>query len=175
MACTYPPESTGIRGSAASPLATTSTPCCSAHQCVATANEVKLANVALATSAPPYRSGSPNSSRNQRSAIVSVSAASGEEAWKPAFWSSSDAVQSAASAAGVAPPITKWKNRGPAEWVAAAVPTRSSRCSVATEPSPCSGNPPPSARSDRSASSGSAAGSYTGRSASESRYGPAAA
>ena len=44
----------------------------------------------------------------------------------PASWSSSEVTQSPAIAAGVDPPTTKWKKRGPDEWVAAAVPTRSS-------------------------------------------------
>ena len=38
-----------------------------------------------------------------------------------AFWSSADVSQSAASAAGVPPPMTKWKNAGPAERVAPVV------------------------------------------------------
>ena len=54
--------------------------------------------------------------------------------------------------AGVAPPMTKWKNRGPADAVAVAVPTSNSSSTAALVPRPCSGSGPP-----RRASSGSAA------------------
>ncbi len=58
------------------------------------------------------------------------------------FWSSTDASQSAPSAAGVTPPVTKWKFRGPAE---ATVPSSAgpvSRASVSSAPWPCSGIAP---------------------------------
>ena len=75
---------------------------------------VKLANVALPTSAPPQPAGSPNSSRSQSSDDrLDLGARARDETRANAFWSSSAAVQSAASAAGVAPPVTKWKKRGP--------------------------------------------------------------
>src|SRR4029453_1142763 len=99
-------------------------PCLSPHQWVAQPRPVKLAKVALPTRAPPQPAGSPNSSRSPPSAIVSTSCANGDETRENAFWSSSAAVQSAASAAGVTPPVTKWKKRGPDEAVPAGVPRR---------------------------------------------------
>jgi hypothetical protein len=75
---------------------------------VATPSEVKLANVALCTSAPPQPAGSPIRSRSQSIATVSASVASAEELRENAFWSRSETSQSAASAAGVTPPVTKW-------------------------------------------------------------------
>jgi hypothetical protein len=75
---------------------------------VAQPSDVKLAKVALVTSAPPHPSGRPNSDRSQSSATVSTSCPNADETRAKLFWSSRDAVQSAASAAGVAPPVTKW-------------------------------------------------------------------
>ena len=77
--------------------------------------------------AAPARAAARPAARSQSSATVSTASASRDEARTNAFWSSSDTVQSAASAAGVEPPMTKWKKRGPAEAVAVAVPTRSRR------------------------------------------------
>ena len=151
LGCTYPPERTGIRGSPASPAEVTSTPCRSAHQWVARASPVRLAKVALAVSAPPQPGGRPTSCRSQSSVTVSAASASRDEARTNAFWSSRDTTQSAASAAGVDPPITKWKKRGPAEAVAVAVPTRSSVSTAAWVPDPCSGSDPPSSPSIGSA------------------------
>jgi hypothetical protein len=105
---TYPLDSTGIRGSPASPDEVASTPCRSAHQWVARASPVTLPKVALAVSAPPQPAGSPTNWRSQSRVTVSTASASRDEARTNAFWSSSDTTQSAASAAGVDPPITKW-------------------------------------------------------------------
>ena len=112
---------------------------------------MKLAKVALAVSAPPQPGGSPTSSRSQSSATVSAASAKRDEARTNAFWSSRDTTQSAASAAGVEPPITKWKNRGPAEAVEVAIPTSSSLSTAARVPSPSSGSGPPSSPSIGSA------------------------
>jgi hypothetical protein len=128
-----------------------------------------LAKVALAVSAPPQPAGRPTSCRSQSSATVSAASARRDDARTNAFWSSRDTTQSAASAAGVDPPITKWKKRGPADAVAVAVPTRSSVSTAAWVPDPCSGSDPPS-----SPSIGSAARSYTSRFGNPSRNGPAA-
>ena len=95
------------RPTPARPWPVTSTPCCSPHQCVAHARPVKLAKVALPTRAPPQVSGSPTSSHNHCSATSSTAEAKSDETREKAFWSSSDVSQSAAIAAGVAPPITK--------------------------------------------------------------------
>src|SRR5215212_4743301 len=127
LGCTYPPESTGIRRpTATSPWPVTSTPYCSPHQWVAHARPVRLAKVALPTRAPPQVSGSPTSSHSHSSATSSTAEAKSDEAREKAFWSSSEVSQSAAIAAGVDPPITKWKKRGPLDSVAVAVPMSTS-------------------------------------------------
>ena len=82
-----------------------------------------------------------------------------------AFWSSVDASQSAPSAAGVTPPVTKWKKRGPDEPVAASTPFSTSSVSAASAPSPCSGSPPP-----KRSAAGPAPGESTGAPSSPARY-----
>jgi hypothetical protein len=63
--------------------------------------------------APAHSWGRPNRSSSQRRTTSSVCAAAGLMAHMAAFWSIADASQSPASAAGVVPPWTKPKNRGP--------------------------------------------------------------
>ena len=53
--------------------------------------------------------GSPSASSTQRSATASIAAAAGELTRLKAFWSQAEASQSAPSAAGSAPPVTKPK------------------------------------------------------------------
>ena len=141
-----------MRGRPARPAEVRSTPCRSAHQCAARASPVTLAKVALAVRAPPQPGGRPTSWRSQSRVTVSAASAKRDEARTNAFWSSIDTTQSAARAAGVEPPITKWKKRGPAEAVAVAVPTRSSASTAAWVPEPSSGSGPPSSPSSGSAS-----------------------
>jgi len=69
---------------------------------------------------PLHSAGSPKSSFSQPTETCSSCIASGELTQLNAIWSSALASQSAASAAGVPPPITKWKKRGPADRVAPA-------------------------------------------------------
>jgi hypothetical protein len=54
-------------------------------------------------------SGRPSSSRTQPPATSSATASAGATAKPPAFWSHAEVSQSAATAAGSAPPITKPK------------------------------------------------------------------
>src|SRR5438067_1972683 len=54
-------------------------------------------------------------SLNQSPATSSTTAAAGEVAYIPAFWSQAEVSQSAARAAGRLPPMTQPKKRGPAE------------------------------------------------------------
>lgn len=75
---------------------------------MAVASAVTLPNVALAVNAPPQPSGRPTSDRSQSSTVASTVSAKRDEARLNAFWSSSETTQSAARAAGVAPPMTKW-------------------------------------------------------------------
>ena len=167
LAWMKPLESTGTAGSPAMPSLPMSRPCCSPHHCRAAARPMKLAAVAPVVSAPPHSAGSAKSSFSQSSATVSRRVPSGEPTQLKAFWSSAVASQSAPSAAGVTPPVTKWKKRGPEEPVAASSPVRSSS-SAATAPEPCSGNGPPK----RATASSTPCGS-TGRSSRPARYSPA--
>ena len=71
--------------------------------------QVKLdvvAPVAKPTAAPL---GSPSASSTQRSATASIAAAAGELTRLKPFWSHAETSQSAPSAAGSAPPVTKPK------------------------------------------------------------------
>ena len=77
---------------------------------------------------------------------------SGAPPQSPLFWSTAVASQSAPSAAGVTPPVTKWKYRGPDEAIRPAeCPSSSVR--AATAPFPLSSRSPPT---DSAASSASA-------------------
>jgi hypothetical protein len=76
-----------------------------------------LAIVAPLVRAPDHAAGSPKSSFSQRRTTSSVCAAAGLLAHSPAFWSIADASQSPARAAGVTPPVTKPKKRGPGDAV----------------------------------------------------------
>jgi hypothetical protein len=61
------------------------------------------------TSAKDDDGASPSSSRTQRPATSPMTDADGATAKPPAFWSHAEAIQSAASAAGSEPPMTKPK------------------------------------------------------------------
>ncbi len=157
LACTYSLENTGTAGSPPKPCSSTSTPCRSAHQRRPAARPTKFAIVAPVVSVPLQSAGSSNRSRSHRIATSSSSAPYGELTAENEFWSSSDVSQSAPSAAGVVPPVTKWKNRGPEERVAtSAAPTSSAR--AARAPSPSSGSAPPN-RSPRAGSTGESSSS----------------
>ncbi|MFG1991875.1 hypothetical protein ACGFJ7_18050 [Actinoplanes sp. NPDC048988] len=54
---------------------------------------------------------SPSASTSQPAAVSSATLAAGPSTYSPAFWSQAEVSQSAASAAGVAPPTTKPKKR----------------------------------------------------------------
>ena len=103
-----------------------SIPCRSAHHRRAAASPVKLAIVAPVVSTPPQSAGRSKSSFSQSTATTSKRAPNGEETQLNEFWSSSVVSQSAPNAAGVTPPVTKWKKRGPAERVAAGAPASNS-------------------------------------------------
>jgi hypothetical protein len=71
---------------------------------------------------PPHEAGSANSSFSQRIVTASRRDPSGVPTQLKAFWSSAVASQSAPSAAGVTPPVTKWNIRGPDDRTAAGIP-----------------------------------------------------
>jgi hypothetical protein len=64
------------------------------------------APVTKPTAASP---GSPSRSSTHRPAISSTTAAAGDITWTAAFWSAADTIQSAPSATGSDPPVTKPK------------------------------------------------------------------
>ena len=125
---------------------------------------MKFAIVAPVVRTPPHDCGSPNSSFNQPSAIDSRCPPSGVATQAPGFWSHVEVSQSAPRAAGVVPPLTKWKNFGPAECTSPPPPSINS-CKAAIAPTPSSGSDP-----TKDAAASSAWGSRTGRSSTASRY-----
>ncbi len=70
---------------------------------------MKLAIVAPVTNPTLVPVGSPSSSTNHAPATSSATAAAGEIAYIAPFWSQVPVIQSAARAAGIAPPITNPK------------------------------------------------------------------
>ena len=100
---------------------------------------MKLAIVAPVTNTPVNSAGSSNRSRSHSPAVRSTLAASAEESQPYASWSNAAVSQSAPSAAGVVPPTTKWKNRGPLDRVAVAAPRSASSASASIAPEPFSG------------------------------------
>ena len=70
---------------------------------------VKFAIVAPVVKPTAAVAGRPSASSTQRSATASIAAAAGELTRLKAFWSHAEVSQSAASAAGRAPPVTKPK------------------------------------------------------------------
>jgi hypothetical protein len=158
LAWTKPPAMTGIAGSPAIPSAAMSTPCWRPHHCRAAPSAVKLAMVAPVVRTPLQEAGRCRRSLSHDSASCSKRAPRGELTHRPALLSSADANQSAASAAGVEPPVTKWKKRGPADRVAASGPSSVSSANAARLPSPSSGSVPPkcaAASSERGLRAGS--------------------
>ena len=164
LGCTYPEPNTGIRGRPPRPSTSTSTPCRRPHHRRAHASAVKFAMVAPVVRTPPHDRGRPKSSFNQPRATDSRCPPSGVATHAPGFWSHVDVSQSAPSAAGVVPPLTKWKNFGPAECTSPPPPSISS-CSAAIAPIPSSGREP-----SNDAAASSACASRTGRSPTVSKY-----
>ena len=110
--------------------------------------------------------GSPRSSVTHVPAISSTTAAVGVGSSSPAFWSHAETSQSAASAAGSVPPITKPKNRPDPIAVRPGSPSRASPSITSRSGAPVSGRGPPSA----SRSSAIDAVGAIGRSADETNH-----
>ena len=102
-----------MRGAPLSPSAATSHPERASTACRAAARQVVLAICPPVTKPMPVPSGKLNNSRSQPSTVSSTTAAAGDSTKRPAFWSHALVSQSAASAAGTLPPMTKPKKRGP--------------------------------------------------------------
>ena len=77
--------------------------------CRAATSAVACAIWQPVTSANDAPAGMPSSSLSQRPATSSATEADGASSARPAFWSQAEVSQSAASAAGTAPPTTKPK------------------------------------------------------------------
>ena len=75
----------------------------------AAASAVTFAICAPVTSPTPAPAGSPSSSFAHAATVASAAAAAGDMTCRPAFWSHADVSQSAPTAAGSAPPVTKPK------------------------------------------------------------------
>ncbi len=95
--------------------------------------------VAPVVMTPLIAADSPNSSFSQRRLTTSAWTPSGDDAHAYAGWSSAAASRSAPSAAGVTPPTTKWKKRGPEVLAAASSPRSTSARRAAAAPMPRSG------------------------------------
>ena len=124
---------------------------------------MKFAIVAPVVSTPPQLVGSRNSSFSQSRATRSAREPIGELTQLNEFWSNVEASQSAPRAAGVAPPVTKWKKRGPAERVAPARPAAASSERAACAPAPEAGRGSGAKVEAASSIPGGAAGSFASR------------
>jgi len=98
---------TGVAGRPVMPLSAMFAPRSSPHHCRAAASAVKLDIVAPDVRTPAQFGGSAKRSLSQVIASCSSREPSGELTQSPAVLSSAEASQSAASAAGVDPPVTK--------------------------------------------------------------------
>ena len=79
------------------------------HRVAAAARAVKCAIVAPVVNPTDVSGGSPSRSTSQPAATSSTTAAAGVARYSPTFCSQADVSQSAASAAGTEPPMTKPK------------------------------------------------------------------
>ena len=137
-----PLVSTGTAGKPLIPRSAMFAACSSPHHWRAAATAVKFDIVAPVVKTPPQPVGRRKRSFSQPMATCSSLEPSGALIHNPALLSRAEASQSAASAAGVEPPVTKWKKRGPAELVAASMPSVRRLVSVARLPFPSSGSSP---------------------------------
>jgi hypothetical protein len=100
---------TAIGGAPMRPSSSTFQPAFSSTAWRAAASAVKLAIVAPVANPTLEPAGSPKMSISQLAAISSTTAAAGDRAYSPAFWSQVLVSQSAARAAGTPPPTTNPK------------------------------------------------------------------
>ena len=109
------PASTRTLGAPHSPAASRSQPARPRTSRRAMASPVKLAICTPVTNPTDTAAGRPSSSASQPPATSSTTLAAGPRTCRAAFWSQAEVSQSAARAAGVAPPTTKPKKRPPAD------------------------------------------------------------
>ena len=109
VACASSPATMVRGGAPISPSRTTSQPARSSTVLRAAARQVAFAIWAPVTSPTLAVAGRPSTSSSQPSTTSSTTAAAGEATYENPFWSHAAAIQSAARAAGSAPPVTKPK------------------------------------------------------------------
>ena len=107
--CASAPTITRSGGAPPSPRASTSQPARASTACRAAASAVTFAICAPVVRPVAAPAGRPSSALTQSPTVSSAAAAAGDIAWKALFWSQADVSQSAASAAGSEPPVTKPK------------------------------------------------------------------
>jgi hypothetical protein len=98
-----------MRGAPVKPSRSTFHPTSASTWLQAAARAVACAICVPVTKAKETALGRPSRSAIQAPATSSTTAAAGPATYRPAFWSQADVSQSAASAAGTAPPMTKPK------------------------------------------------------------------
>jgi hypothetical protein len=81
----------------------------------------EVGRLTAVTNLTPLAAGRPRRSRTQPAATTSATVSAEATGVPPQFWSQADVSQSAATATGSAPPMTKPKQRGPAEDLVAPV------------------------------------------------------
>jgi hypothetical protein len=128
-----------------SPAVSTSWPARPSTSCLAAARAVKLAICPPVTKPTDTWAGSPSSSASQRPATSSTTPAAGPATCSPAFWSQAAVSQSAASAAGSAPPITKPKKRPLGDATSPGSAALASALTTSRASTGCSGSGPPRA------------------------------
>src|SRR5450432_1299933 len=96
-----------ILGAPKSPFVSTSQPSRASREFLAAASAVTCAISQPVVSAKLAPFGNPSSSFNQPPQTSSITATAGPQAYDAAFWSQALVSQSAASAAGSAPPMTQ--------------------------------------------------------------------
>ena len=163
--CTSSPTITVTGGAPLRPRSSTSHPTRASTACRAAASAVRLATVAPVTKPATVVGGRPKSSTSQRCVTCSSLAATGEAVKAPPFWSHAAASQSAATATGCDPPMTKPKNLGPADAIVAGEPASSSRAITRSGSSGPSG----SASSKRSRPASASTSGLTARSGNSCR------
>ena len=109
VTCASAPANTRSGGEPTSPRSSTSQPARASRVCRAAARPVTFAICAPVVSPAPLSAGRPSTSSSQPHAISSTTEAAGDDTALNEFWSHAEASQSAASAAGSAPPVTNPK------------------------------------------------------------------
>ncbi len=158
VTCDSSPTTTVISGAPNSPRSSTDQPASASTRCRAAARAVKFAIVAPVVNPADVPAGSPNRSTSQPSTTSSTTAAAGDMTYIATFWSHVLVSQSAPSAAGCAPPMTKPKYRGPAVATRPGSAAAASVSTVSAASAPAARSGPPSAERSEARSTVGATG-----------------